>query len=146
MMSATNASILASMAASSPTVRQPLPDSSLAHAEAYCASGLALAPTCDPCASSVCAHDPYCCSGAWDETCVGEVSSICGQSCAPSTRTDGAVEGACGHSFCSAGSPLESACDPCVTALCALDPYCCGVQWDETCVGELGSVCKEKCT
>ena len=46
-----------------------------------CSSGLPLVVSCDPCATQVCAQDPYCCGTAWDGTCVNEVTSICGQSC-----------------------------------------------------------------
>jgi hypothetical protein len=46
-----------------------------------CASGVGLAASCDPCASQVCAQDPYCCNDAWDSVCVGEVTSICQQTC-----------------------------------------------------------------
>ena len=47
-------------------------------AHAPCATGVALSATCDPCTTQLCAQDPYCCSTAWDATCVGEVGSICG--------------------------------------------------------------------
>jgi hypothetical protein len=46
-----------------------------------CSSGGHLTSGCDPCATKICAADSYCCSTAWDSICVGEVSSICGQSC-----------------------------------------------------------------
>ncbi|WP_437523577.1 hypothetical protein WME79_34360 [Sorangium sp. So ce726] len=51
-------------------------------AHSQCDAGGALAPSCDPCAASVCAVDSFCCTVAWDSTCVQEVGSICGQSCA----------------------------------------------------------------
>ncbi len=50
-------------------------------AHAICATGGNLASGCDPCVTKICATDSYCCSTAWDSICVGEVSSICGQSC-----------------------------------------------------------------
>jgi hypothetical protein len=50
-------------------------------AHATCASGGKLAASCDPCAQAICAQDSYCCATAWDSQCVGEVESICGQTC-----------------------------------------------------------------
>jgi len=108
---------------------------------AICASGGPLVASCDPCASRVCALDPYCCSTAWDATCVGEVASICGQSCTapppgPST---------CTHPVCATGAPLVSGCATCATQICGVDPYCCTTAWDATCVGEVASICQETC-
>jgi hypothetical protein len=48
---------------------------------AICTPGDKLTSTCDPCAAKVCAKDSYCCGAAWDSSCVGEVKSICGQTC-----------------------------------------------------------------
>jgi hypothetical protein len=61
---------------------QPVPDSGpSACSHAVCTSGSALVATCDPCAQAVCGADPFCCSGGWDATCVGEAVSICGVQC-----------------------------------------------------------------
>jgi hypothetical protein len=46
-----------------------------------CTSGTKLVKGCDPCATSVCNADSYCCSTKWDSICVGEVASVCGQTC-----------------------------------------------------------------
>ena len=48
---------------------------------AICTTGSNLTNGCDPCVTKICATDSYCCSTAWDSICVGEVGSICGQSC-----------------------------------------------------------------
>jgi lysozyme len=53
--------------------------SSCAHP--ICQGGASLAASCDPCATQVCGQDPYCCTVLWDRICIGEVSSICGESC-----------------------------------------------------------------
>lgn len=115
-------------------------------AHALCVTGVALSSTCDPCSASLCAQDPYCCSTTWDATCVGEVGSICGQSCnslaAPPVDASASV---CEHPVCSTGGALASSCEPCATQLCALDPYCCSVTWDATCVGEVSSICGKSC-
>ena len=113
-------------------------------AHPICAAGSALVAACDACASNVCARDPYCCAVAWDETCVGEVASICGQSCtAPPARDAG--DNTCAHPICATGGALSKGCNTCVTALCAQDPYCCAVAWDATCVGEVSSICGQSC-
>jgi len=111
-----------------------------------CATGAALVATCDPCVTSLCLADAYCCLAEWDATCVGEVTSICGQSCTapPPPPPDGGAS-TCSHPICSAGTALTSGCDPCVTQLCAQDAYCCASEWDATCVGEVGSICGQTC-
>jgi hypothetical protein len=110
-----------------------------------CATGAKLTPACDPCAALLCASDPYCCSDAWDATCVSEVASICGQSCTAPPPADDAGESTCAHGVCVAGPALATGCSPCATQLCAQDPYCCAVEWDATCVGEVASICGQGC-
>ncbi|HEX6839047.1 MAG TPA: S53 family peptidase [Polyangia bacterium] len=46
-----------------------------------CSTGSRLVSGCDPCATQICAVDGYCCRWAWDNICVSEVSSVCGQTC-----------------------------------------------------------------
>jgi hypothetical protein len=46
-----------------------------------CTLGAALLAECDPCADSVCAADIYCCETEWDEACVEQVATVCGESC-----------------------------------------------------------------
>lgn len=50
-------------------------------AHPVCSEGVALEDSCDPCATKVCAADSFCCNNRWDDICVDEVASICGQSC-----------------------------------------------------------------
>jgi hypothetical protein len=47
-----------------------------------CAIGDAMDKSCDPCASTLCAADAFCCTTTWDEQCVSEVAQYCGQDCA----------------------------------------------------------------
>jgi hypothetical protein len=54
--------------------------------------------------------------------------------------------GTCGQNLCAAGSALEAACMPCVTDICAVDPYCCGTAWDGQCVAEAGTMCGLDCS
>ncbi|HEU4728950.1 MAG TPA: hypothetical protein VFT22_13695 [Kofleriaceae bacterium] len=101
----------------------------------FCNVGDPLASNCDACATSVCAADPFCCTTAWDSRCVQEAASGCGLACA-----------VCSHSLCSQGTPLETGCDPCVTAICAADPYCCNNTWDERCVDATQTTCGLTCS
>jgi hypothetical protein len=127
-----------------------------------CSSGTKLTSTCDSCATAVCAQDSYCCTTKWDSQCVGEVGSICGESCSGGTGGSGGSgaggSGAggtgaggsgggstCTHAICNAGAKLKSTCDPCASAVCAQDSYCCSTKWDAQCVSEVGSICGESC-
>ena len=101
-----------------------------------CATGGPLANGCDACVSSICGVDPYCCTTAWDSICVGEVGSVCGQSCSGPT---------CSHDECKVGTNLTDGCDACVTQICAIDSYCCSTSWDRLCVGEVGTICGKSC-
>jgi cysteine-rich repeat protein len=138
-----------------------------------CVAGGPLDPgLCGPCVAQVCAVDSYCCTTAWDDICVGEVASICGETCgAPEVCGNGVLEPSeecddgnlvdgdgcssaciietppqCAHDQCVAGAALDFAqCTPCVTQICAVDPYCCTTAWDSVCVGEVESICGEVC-
>jgi hypothetical protein len=51
-----------------------------------CSTGVALVATCDSCVAQICSMDAFCCdsvNGSWNSMCVGEVTSICGQTCGP---------------------------------------------------------------
>jgi len=50
-------------------------------AHSACTTGGALSSTCDICVGAICAKDSFCCSSTWDSTCVGEVASVCGDTC-----------------------------------------------------------------
>jgi hypothetical protein len=47
----------------------------------------------------------------------------------------------CGHDMCLAGDPLDPFCNPCVQAVCDLDPDCCGLEWHEGCVEMVRFTC-----
>lgn len=102
-------------------------------AHGICTQGGALASGCDPCVTTVCANDPFCCATAWDGICVSEVMTECG-SLACST---------CAHSMCVTGGALVNNCDggACVAAVCANDAFCCTSGWDNFCVGEVATYC-----
>ncbi len=71
------------------------------------------------CEEVVCADDPACCLGHWDDTCV--------QECADA--------GFCASDGCHA-TPIPG-CNGCACqeAVCADDPVCCEDEWDTWCVG-----------
>lgn len=76
----------------------------------------------------VCEVDPYCCNVAWDSICVSEVDSLGCGTCAEEIA-------------CCESSPLPG-CEDSSTAscVCDADPYCCGNQWDATCVSLVESL------
>lgn len=97
-----------------------------------CTTGEAMDASCNACVSSICNADPFCCQTSWDQTCVDEVDQFCAGECSG---------GGCSHDECSQGGPLEDGCSACVTDVCDADPFCCGTDWDQTCVGEADSIC-----
>jgi hypothetical protein len=101
-----------------------------------CSTGTKLTSSCDACATQICAADSYCCNTSWDSICVGEVSSVCNQSCGGGT---------CAHSLCSTGTKLTSTCDSCAATICGQDSYCCTTKWDSQCVSEVSSMCNKSC-
>ncbi len=90
-------------------------------------------PFCDDadCCAAVCAADPFCCETEWDGLCVSGANNLCSL-CGPP---------ACAHSLCETGVALDAACDPCVAAICAVDPFCCNNSWDGVCINQVASVC-----
>lgn len=111
-----------------------------------CSTGAKLTTTCDPCAKQVCNADSYCCGTTWDSICVGEVGSVCGESCAGGGSGSGSGSAdSCSHSICSAGTKLTTGCDACTTDICSEDSYCCTTKWDSQCVSEVSSICEESC-
>jgi hypothetical protein len=120
-----------------------------------CTTGGPLTPTCDPCVGEVCGADPFCCNTAWDGICVGEVQSICDESCTPASSADAGtpdagvpdagVAGSCAHPQCTTGAPLTPSCSSCANAVCSQDPYCCTMAWDSICVSEVPTACGTTC-
>lgn len=106
-------------------------------AHPICSTGVDLQASCDPCATNICAADSYCCTTAWDSICVGEVSSVCHQSCGGGST--------CSHAICTTGKKLTPTCDTCAGDVCSQDSYCCNTKWDAQCVSEVGSICGESC-
>ena len=99
-------------------------------------SGSCLTPHKNPgcnnaeCCAAICAQDSYCCQEQWDATC------------AEMTENDPKCDNVsleCGSYLaeycCSVHLESPSCSDlACCNAVCAADPICCELQWDEICV------------
>ena len=91
------------------------------------------------------ATDPNNC-GSCGKSCHGAACS--NGSCSVGTGSTCPVIGSCAHSVCHKGAPLDDGCDvdQCTSFVCEeIDPYCCGVKWDGTCVDEAIFYCGESC-
>ncbi|MBK9265758.1 MAG: hypothetical protein IPM54_38970 [Polyangiaceae bacterium] len=69
------------------------------------------------------------------------VTEVCGDG--NDNDCNGTVDNGCGcaHDKCTTGVAMQSGCDPCVTQICAADPYCCNNSWDSACVQEVRTIC-----
>jgi hypothetical protein len=67
------------------------------------------------------------CGNGLDDDCNGAVDDNCG----------------CSHGLCATGAALVTECDPCVTQICAVDPFCCNNSWDNACVNQVETVCDQ---
>jgi len=91
-------------------------------------------PACEDqdCCQFVCNFDATCCSRAWDETCAANAVNLC----------DINTPNCPGR-----GSPLEVHATPgcvdefCCAAVCAVDPLCCQLGWNQRCVDVAKGVC-----
>ena len=95
-----------------------------------CAEGAALEDGCSQCVTDVCNADDFCCTTAWDATCVTQADMLCG----------GCTHD-CEHDLCVQGAALEAGCDPCVAEVCDEDAFCCSTTWDGICVGLADDLC-----
>lgn len=79
-------------------------------------------------AACVCAVDPVCCEHGWDSLCVDHVELLgCGGCGFGPASPD--VAGCC------TPHPDPSCADEAIAAcVCAGDPYCCDIAWDQVCV------------
>jgi hypothetical protein len=82
-------------------------------AHSKCATGAALASSCDPCVTSICAQTPSCCTSGWDASCVSKVASVCGAVCGGAIAGDckpwapGATDPACAGADLTIGVPCS---------------------------------------
>ena len=108
-------------------------------------------------ADCVCGFDSFCCEVTWDTACVDIAVAECGvgcpvcgdgscdvedgESCLSCALDCGSCEGDCCEANGSAGCGDEAV----TSCVCALDPFCCQVDWDAICVGEAVEDCGSSC-
>jgi hypothetical protein len=89
-------------------------------------------PGCEDsaCCTAVCDIDPSCCGTAWDIDCKNAANVLCG----------GCGDPASGNCFC---PHPNVGCNnaTCCRTVCAVDPFCCEVQWDGFCADEANMLC-----
>ncbi len=107
-----------------------------------CDSGV---PGCSDaaCCEAVCDVDAFCCEVAWDCQCrsigIQSFPQLCIE--CPEPPPCGAPQaGDC----CSPGPPGQVGCQvpDCCEAVCAIDPFCCNVQWDNICANQALGLCQ----
>ena len=77
------------------------------------------------CCEAVCAADSFCCDTSWDSICAGEAADLC-QGCGHPDSGD----------CCIANDTPYCNNRACCDAVCAIDPFCCDVEWDGICADE----------
>ena len=90
------------------------------------------APFCEDeaCCSIICAIDPFCCTTEWDATCVDRALVVCAD-CGTADS---------GNPFAANGTPGCTELD-CCEAVCAIDAYCCSIEWDILCADKAITNC-----
>jgi len=119
-----------------------------------CKGGGPLVSSCDPCATTVCNGDPFCCTDNWDGTCVSEAIMKCGTTCCGDGLCIGGNTCAacpqdcgdcgCAHSVCEEGEALsKTGCHAlCPEEVCATTPSCCGgYGWEKPCIDKAAMLC-----
>ena len=89
-------------------------------------------PGCDDetCCNAVCRLDPFCCLDTWDGFCTEREAAVCFGACVSGS-------GDCSIPNGSAGCNDESCC----ALVCPQDPFCCQIDWDQTCADTAGESC-----
>jgi hypothetical protein len=89
----------------------------------------------DPvCEQLVCEMDSCCCDVYWDKTCVDKAESI--PACADNCADGPPLSTPCNCCFANGGVGCDYA--PCEQEVCAIDPFCCSISWDDICADEGG--------
>lgn len=93
---------------------------------------------CSSCVSAICAAKPSCCTTGWTEVCRDRAPMYCnGTSCNVNGQP-------CPHSVCQTGQHLNTACNACVSSICAVMPSCCATganSWTQACVNLVATTC-----
>lgn len=94
-------------------------------------------PGCDTpsCEQAVCTLDTFCCLMMWDQFCANQAQTVCPAICGGGTVCLNAD-----HDCFTTGGPGCSDFQ-CCEVVCALDPPCCGIAWDVTCVLSAVDIC-----
>lgn len=93
------------------------------HATAGCADAL--------CCATVCKADSFCCEVNWDAACAEMAQKE--EACQTTLECGGLLAGDCCTVHTENPTCRSAAC---CTAVCKLDPVCCDLAWDATCVSE----------
>ena len=112
----------------------PIPGQNLSCLVEHNAPGCSNAQCCD----SVCYLDGFCCAVSWDYTCTQLARSQCALSGDPAIDT--VCSTASGSCFVKHELPGCSD-DACCARVCAADPLCCTIGWDNNCVETAELVC-----
>lgn len=85
------------------------------------------------CCGLVCNQDPSCCNSEWDAVCALQAEGIC-------SICQGSTCGAAGDCCVVHANPGCIDVD-CCEVVCAVDPSCCSVSWDSSCVSQAIDAC-----
>ena len=101
-------------------------------------------PACSDssCCTAVCAVDPFCCSTAWDSSCVERSYSTLG-----CERYQYGCGDKCAGSCCEPHDAPWCQDQTCCQAICLIDIFCCTSQWDQFCAdaARLNTACEPAC-
>jgi hypothetical protein len=87
------------------------------------------------CCAAVCAIDLFCCNTQWDLLCVKAALDLC----EPGESFESCLDAT---SDCSIASNTPGCSDAdCCTSVCSIDPACCVIGWDTTCVQTALDLC-----
>ena len=104
-------------------------------------------PKCndEDCCNAVCLQDNFCCDTEWDLVC----ASMANQTDACRGPRDACPAPQCGDedagSCCFPNGTPACNSDSCCTIVCALDPICCDVSWDDVCADSARTACPDLC-
>lgn len=99
-------------------------------------------PSCSDvtCCTEVCDSDPVCCEASWDSICASEAKEICSATWLAVVPQAGDV--CAGPCFSIKDTPFCNDAK-CSDLVCAEDDFCCTVSWDDTCVIQALTLCRE---
>ncbi len=107
-------------------------------------------PGCDndTCQACVCGSDSFCCDIEWDGDCADSAESPddCAGDCGCPTATP-TMTPTPGGDCCAAHDGASCGDDACSACVCALDDFCCMVEWDKDCADSAASPddCRDQC-